>query len=113
MKYLILFLLFFILSCSSQFNIIRITSNELSIVDSCKNYISSTPFLNIWQKKIVEYNNIKVNQYYCILPIYDKKKDKEIGYYTLISKPYYSIIGRDSIINGEVQFLTIIKKDKK
>lgn len=112
MKYILFsIVLCILLGCSSQFNIVRITSDELSIIDSCKNYIPNTPLLKDWNKSTIKYNNIKYNQYYCIFPIYNKK-NKNIGYYTFISKPYYSIIGRDSIVNGKIQFLTVIKKNK-
>ena len=110
MKYVLFIFIVLLFSCSSKFEIIRITSSEKYIVDSCNNYLKYIPSLNNWDKEIVSYDNKKVNQYFYLFPIEKKGKVKE--YYTIISKPYYSIMGRDSILNGEIQYLTIIKKDK-
>lgn len=109
MKYFILFvLLIFIFSCSTTEKIINISSTKENIVDSCLNYIKEVPPINKWNCQVREFDNI----YYYNVPIYNKK-NKEIGYYTLISKPFLYIMGRDSLINNQKQYLTIIKKDKK
>lgn len=110
-KGIIFFLILYsIFSCSvNKYININIFSSKENIVDSCKFYLPNyhIPSLEDWN--YIKRNN--GNIYYYIIPIYNKHKTKVISHKTIISKPFIYIMGRDSLVNGNLQYFTIIKND--
>lgn len=97
--------------CAPTFKTVNIISTKEHIIDSCLNYVDDVPLrIERWDKEAREHGDA----YYAVLPIYHKKKMRVVtGYYTITSKPYYYLSGRDSIVGRDTLYFTIIKQDDK